>query len=290
MNKFISHIVVLLIMAVCAPAAFADQELTVRTIEPLPIDMTARTMSRNDLHGEKCGLVKVQCVLDGMVFRGNVMGEVERKEGEYWVYLTKGTKFLQIAHPQVLPITINIEELMGSPIASAMTYRLVLGIPDALYAVVVGANNANANASAAAPNPAANISTNGTMKGKVVEETGEPLIGCTVNHFRNSHRVTAIASDIDGEYMLKNVQPGDIVQFMYIGYRTKEVTLENAVPKEITVTLREGNPKKMEYLVIDPLDDSRYYDLDGNELPERPTKKGTYLRVKNGQPQKFTVK
>lgn len=298
MNKRITHIVALLVMLFCAHASATAQELTVRVAEPLPMDLSASTKSRVDRNGKKCGLVKVQCVLDGLAFHGNVMGEVERKDGEYWVYLTAGTKMVEVAHPLVIPILINIPETMGAPIAPAMTYRLVLGIPEALYAAVVNSGN-NTAAPTPAPAPAVAtpappsvpLSTNGVVKGVVTDaKTGEPLIGCTVLHARGSRQLDAKATDIDGEYVLNDVRAGDVVEFQYVTYRSKVVSFPNAIPQKIAVSLNPGKPEKKEYEEIDPTDDSKYYDLKGTELPARPTKKGTYLRVRNGKPEKYTVK
>lgn len=48
-------------------------------------DLSAQIEPRKDLNGVKCGLIKIRSVLDGVTFKGNIIGDVEHRDGEYWV-------------------------------------------------------------------------------------------------------------------------------------------------------------------------------------------------------------
>lgn len=286
----LAYIQILLLLSLSASA----QDFTVRSLTAEPFDLTASKYERLDLNGRKCGMLKVQCVLDGMTFAGNVMGEAEHHDGEYWVYLTPGTKMIAIHHPKVLPLKINFLDYLPESIRSATTYRLVLQIPDALYAAVVGAPGSGASQPASPSKPSVQAQENHTLKGTVVEVSGDPLIGASVicgdaygPRYRDGW---AVATDIDGNFELRNIPNGAVVKFSYIGYKAKEITFSGKIPPEITVVLKEGKGTEKEEYYYDPDDTSEYFDLKGNRLPSRPIRKGTYLRITDGKPEKFIVR
>ncbi len=64
-------------------------------------------------------------------------GKVERKNGEYWVYLTTGTKQLSIYYSKLLPLNVDVISYLQSDIKSGNTYRLVLSIPEMLYNTIL---------------------------------------------------------------------------------------------------------------------------------------------------------
>lgn len=113
------------------------QTFSVVNVSEATNDLSASTKFRNDLNGKKCGLVKVQCVLNGLTFKGNVVGSVDYKNGEYWVYMTDGSKQLGVQHPKVLPLNIDFAEQLSGNIQMGRTYSVVLSVPDALYGTVV---------------------------------------------------------------------------------------------------------------------------------------------------------
>ncbi len=117
------------------------QTFSIVRLENMPMDLTGSTQARKNLNGNKCGLVKVQCVLDGLKFSGNIIGDVEHKEGEYWVYMTNGTKQLSISHSKLLALDVDFPTSLHSDIKSGNTYRLTLSIPDALYNAMLAQPN-----------------------------------------------------------------------------------------------------------------------------------------------------
>lgn len=261
------------------------QSFSIVSLESLPTDLTASTQARTDLNGKKCGLVKVQCVLDGINFAGNVIGNIEHTEGEYWVYVTDGTRQLSVRHPRLLPLDVEFTSSSLGCIKSATTYRLVLSIPEAIYSSVVVHNNDAITRSITQSNGVESINT--TIFGTVTDrKDGEPLIGCTVliKDTRNG-----IACDFDGNFTLKNIKPGATLQVSYVGYKQKEITFTGKIPPHFNVTLKQGHGKEKEEFFYDPNDRAEYFDLKGNKLPQRPSKKGTYIRVVDSEAEKFTV-
>ena len=63
-------------------------------------DIMTVPMQRRDLNGNICALLKVMVAKKGLTFEGNVIGDVEYKNGnQYWVYLSPGTKKIKINIP-----------------------------------------------------------------------------------------------------------------------------------------------------------------------------------------------
>ena len=95
-----------------------------------PMDLSASKYRRMDLTGEACALVKVQLAIANVSFEGNVIQPVEYKGGEYWVYMTKGSRELRIKHqvasPAFLPCHIFFADYGITGLESLATYELLL--------------------------------------------------------------------------------------------------------------------------------------------------------------------
>ena len=109
-------------------ASALAQDIEVKKFEQLDKDQTAVTSPRKDINGNACGLVKVKMIDDGFLFSGNVIGNVEVKNAEYWVYLSNGTKRLNVKHPNYAPTTIVLADYGINKIAASRTYQLVLKV------------------------------------------------------------------------------------------------------------------------------------------------------------------
>ena len=84
-----------------------------------------------------------------------------------------------------------------------------------------------------------------TIKGQVVDATGEPVIGASilVKDTKNG-----AVSDLDGNYKLDNVKDGAVLVFSYLGYRTQEIPVKgNHV---INVSLKENDEVLDEVVVV----------------------------------------
>lgn len=124
MRKFLLYCIVLIFSL----GSFA-QEFFVEKFTVVPTDLTASTYQRKDLNGNTCGLVKVQIPLQGVKFEGNLIGSADFRDGEYWVYLSPGTKQMLVKHSTATPTLISFPENGVSAIESKNTYTLRLALP-----------------------------------------------------------------------------------------------------------------------------------------------------------------
>lgn len=83
------------------------------------------------------------------------------------------------------------------------------------------------------------------ISGKVVDESGEPLIGVTVR-VKGSSNVGTV-TDMDGQFSLQ-AAPASILSFSYVGYTEKVVKATSAGP--MNVTLAEDNKQLNEVVVV----------------------------------------
>ncbi len=77
---------------------------------------------------------------------------------------------------------------------------------------------------AASPLSVQAVQQDGTVKGKITDENGEPMIGVTVK-IKGSK--AAAVTDIDGNFAVSG-RPGDVIEVSYIGYVTKSVKAGSA--------------------------------------------------------------
>ncbi len=94
----------LIVLMLCASIIFAqsDDGISVASFKKLDNDLTARTQKKIDQNGEPCALIKVAVQSDGFIFEGDGLGIVTTvpkiEEGEYWVYVPRGAKYLTVKH------------------------------------------------------------------------------------------------------------------------------------------------------------------------------------------------
>ena len=81
------------------------------------------------------------------------------------------------------------------------------------------------------------------IKGTVIDENGEPVIGATVAEKSNPKNATI--TDFDGNFMI-NVNAGKVIQITYIGYETQEAAAKNGM----TIKLRPDNKVLDEVVVV----------------------------------------
>ena len=112
-------------LLVVASSAF-PQRLKVETFKILENDLTAMTQLRKDLNDRNCALVKVGLGLQGAQFEGSVMGNVENKTGEYWVYMPQGNRMLKVKHPNYAPVMVTFADYGVEKLESNQTYELII--------------------------------------------------------------------------------------------------------------------------------------------------------------------
>lgn len=84
-----------------------------------------------------------------------------------------------------------------------------------------------------------------TITGKIVDETGEPLIGATIQ-IKGS--ATGTASDIDGNFSISVPARSNVLVFSYVGYTSEEVTVNNQT--YLNVQLKPSSITLDEYVVV----------------------------------------
>jgi hypothetical protein len=103
---------------------YSQKTLKVSSFRLDPQDITASTLVKNDINGIPCGLIKIGLPLLNATFEGNIISS-EYKNGEWWVYMTKGTKMITIKTPNYSPL----EYAFGERIQSKMTYVMTIEMP-----------------------------------------------------------------------------------------------------------------------------------------------------------------
>ncbi len=102
------------------------QNVSVKAFQTLPNDQTARVHHPvKDQNGEKCALIKVVTTQKGFVWEGGTLGitKVEKKTGEFWVYVPRGSKKITIKHEQ---LGVLRDYRYPEAIKEATTYEMVL--------------------------------------------------------------------------------------------------------------------------------------------------------------------
>jgi hypothetical protein len=95
---------ILLLLFLFSATEANAQEISVKSFDVLPNDMDARVNHPvKDQNGEKCALIKVVTDQEGFVWEGGMLGitKVEKKTGEYWVYVPHGSEKITIKHGEL---------------------------------------------------------------------------------------------------------------------------------------------------------------------------------------------
>lgn len=98
------------------------------SMEYLSFDKSAKEYPRIDLNGNNCALIKLVLKLPDIHIEGNLIGEVQCNQEEYWIYLTEGSKMLKIKHDEYSPITIKFDSFGIYSLNSGCTYTLIVEI------------------------------------------------------------------------------------------------------------------------------------------------------------------
>ena len=142
-KKTMKRIVILMLLIVSA-LSVCGQELTVKRMEVAPMDLSASTQQRLDKNRNPCALVKVLFPTVGVTFEGNVLGDVEFKAGEYWVYMSEGSYMLNVKHPNFYPLMVNFRDYDIRKVEGKTTYVLTLAVPVQMQKLTVNYTPLNA--------------------------------------------------------------------------------------------------------------------------------------------------
>ena len=115
----------LLLACLLAISAAMAQKLKITEVRQAMEPMTV-PMQRLDANGDICALVKVSLPHEGVRFEGNVVGEPLFKTNEYWVYMTGGTKMLNIKAPGYYSVMVDFRQHDIGALESKAIYYIVL--------------------------------------------------------------------------------------------------------------------------------------------------------------------
>ena len=120
------NILLSFVLLFAAISSVLAQELTVKSFKLASSDLTAQTQHRKDLNDCNCALIKVGIGLQGVQFEGSIMGNVENKTGEYWVYMPQGNRQLKVKHANYAPVMVTFADYGVEKLESNRTYELII--------------------------------------------------------------------------------------------------------------------------------------------------------------------
>lgn len=114
--------------------ALKAQDYKVISVEPLPLDMTARDYIKQDERGRQCAVFRIVTqniapeLREGFHFEcdwGSYVVAHTLNEGEIWVWVSPGIKTLKIKHEKLGPWDLHLTQHVPN-VESLFTYRIVL--------------------------------------------------------------------------------------------------------------------------------------------------------------------
>ncbi len=122
MNKFL-----LIIMTLVFSHQIAwSQAYEVESLELNVKDLTARTQSRVDANGRKCGILKIYVNDEIPEVRGNIIGDIKVSGLEKIVYFSHDTKQLELIFRNHIPLNIIFRDYGFPTLSGELTYVLKL--------------------------------------------------------------------------------------------------------------------------------------------------------------------
>ena len=118
--------ILFLILSLLLSFGASAQKLAVESFSLAASDISAQTQPRKDLNDAPCALVKVQFVGDILNVKGNVILPLLKEDYETWVYLTHGSRQMQVTAKNYLPLMIKFADYGVESVEKNRTYVLVL--------------------------------------------------------------------------------------------------------------------------------------------------------------------
>ena len=135
--KYLYSFCLFLVMSV---GAFAQADgLSVKRFDDVStIKQYARTQPKRDSNGDYAALVLVQVLADVKVdFMGAyLLGDVEKKASEYWVYMAAGAKSLEVHCTGFEKLKVDFADVSKGAVPSLVkqcTYELVVSVPGVVH-------------------------------------------------------------------------------------------------------------------------------------------------------------
>ena len=153
------NILLSLVLLFVAISSALAQELTVKSFKLAGSDLTAQTQPRKDLNDRNCALIKVGIGLQGVQFEGGIMGNVENKTGEYWVYMPQGNRQLKVKHANYAPVMVTFDDYGVEKLESNHTYELIV-VTYPQYAITQNVTNQSLDSQQSTPQTHPTVSDN----------------------------------------------------------------------------------------------------------------------------------
>ena len=125
-NKEKMKRILFLILSLLLSFGASAQKLAVESFSLAASDISAQTQPRKDLNDAPCALVKVQFVGDILNVKGNVILPLLKEDYETWVYLTHGSRQMQVTAKNYLPLMLKFADYGVESVEKNRTYVLVL--------------------------------------------------------------------------------------------------------------------------------------------------------------------
>ena len=207
------NILLSLVLLFAAISSTFAQELTVKSFKLAGNDLTAQTQPRKDLNDRNCALIKVGIGLQGVQFEGGIMGNVENKTGEYWVYMPQGNRQLKVKHTNYAPVMVTFADYGVEKLESNRTYELIV-VTYPQYAITQNVTNQSLDSQQSTPQTHPTVSDNtisipvkdGISIDMVRVEAGTFTMGATAemndpyDKEKPTHRVTLTNDYYIGKY------------------------------------------------------------------------------------------
>lgn len=104
------------------------QEFTLNGVVELENDRTAISYPRYDLNDELCAAVFVELSsMENITFSGAIVGDVDKRNDTYLLYLPDGAKRFKLMHEDYLPMTVDFSQ-HNLKIKGGHTYRVLISV------------------------------------------------------------------------------------------------------------------------------------------------------------------
>lgn len=113
------------IIAFLVGLAANSQELMVTKFQADPSDISAVSHQVKDFSDNPCALVKVGIKAQNPVFEGDII-KTENKDGEYWVYMVDGARYMNVKSDDYLPLRYDFD----NPVSGNTTYIMQVAEAD----------------------------------------------------------------------------------------------------------------------------------------------------------------
>lgn len=126
MKKMKHYRLLSLLSAAFLSTTLFAQSLEVKEAFLAGTDISGSKYARTAPDGKSCALVKVRLPLQGVAFEGPVVGDVEERSGEYWVFLPADSQRLCVRHQTFGETVLDFEALCLAPLLAKATYVVVI--------------------------------------------------------------------------------------------------------------------------------------------------------------------